>query len=486
MLPAAQNMSSPSKKISLNGAKEIFDFFREYREPLFYVSTSTYNVLAAEQWIGGLSFINTLDSFDGHHPRIFTAVPPPGVTPQGIAGACNYLLAQPSVADRVRLTGPGAGVLFLMFDERTEALAHGLGLNIAHPPAKLRQHLDSKITTTRLATRAGISSVPNVLAHVDSYRTLREVASELGPDLVVQLPMGDSGATTFFISSETDYQPHADEIAASPEVKVMKRIRCRQTTIEGCVTRHGTLAGPLMTELVGFPELTPYPGGWCGNEMFAANASTLISQDVRRQAGRAVVAMGEQLREQGYWGAFGLDFLLDQDSGTLYLGEMNPRITGASPLTNQAAHDRNQPPLLLFHLLEWLGIDFSFDIEEYNQRWIEAAPAPNWSQLIIDNVRNESKTMTTVPPSGIWHMQPDGGLRFSRRGFRVQDVADESEALFMRTIDAGHTTVQGSCLGRLTLRGRLIGDDYCLTPRAAAWIRGFRQIFDSAAKASGA
>jgi len=390
LLPAAQNMSSPSKKISLNGAKEIFDFFREYREPLFYVSTSTYNVLAAEQWIGGLSFINTLDSFDGHHPRIFTAVPPPGVTPQGIAGACNYLLAQPSVADRVRLTGPGAGVLFLMFDERTEALAHGLGLNIAHPPAKLRQHLDSKITTTRLATRAGISSVPNVLAHVDSYRTLREVASELGPDLVVQLPMGDSGATTFFISSETDYQPHADEIAASPEVKVMKRIRCRQTTIEGCVTRHGTLAGPLMTELVGFPELTPYPGGWCGNEMFAANASTLISQDVRRQAGRAVVAMGEQLREQGYWGAFGLDFLLDQDSGTLYLGEMNPRITGASPLTNQAAHDRNQPPLLLFHLLEWLGIDFSFDIDGYNQRWIEAARvstagAPGWSQLIIDN-----------------------------------------------------------------------------------------------------
>ena len=22
-----------------------------------------------------------------------------------------------------------------------------------------------------------------------------------------------------------------------------------------------------MTELVGFPELTPYRGGWCGNEM---------------------------------------------------------------------------------------------------------------------------------------------------------------------------------------------------------------------------
>ena len=479
-------MLSSAKQISLNGAKEIFDFFCEYRDPLFYVSTSTYNVLGAEQWIGSLRFINSLDSFDGQHPRIFASVPPADVRLPSIEAVNNYLLAQPSVADHMRRSGPGAGVLFLMFDEQAETLARGLGLNVAHPPAKLRQYLDSKITTTRLATRAAISSVPNVLARVDSYRTLREVARELGPDLVVQLPLGDSGATTFFISSESDYRPHADEIAASPEVKVMKRIRCRQTTIEGCVTRRGTLAGPLMTELVGYPELTPFAGGWCGNEVFAGDASTLISPDVRRQAGRAVVAMGEQLREEGYWGSFGLDFLLDQDSGALYLGEMNPRITGASPLTNQAARDQHQPPLLLFHLLEWLGIDFAFDIDEYNERWIEAGPAPNWSQLIIDNIRDEPAIMNKVPLSGIWQMQPDGELRFLRQAFSSEAVADESEALFMRTVDAGHMTVKGWCVGRLTLRGRLIDDDYCLTARTSAWIRGFREIFTTAAKASGA
>ena len=35
-------MPSPSEKISLNGAKDILDFFRENQKPLFYVSTSTY------------------------------------------------------------------------------------------------------------------------------------------------------------------------------------------------------------------------------------------------------------------------------------------------------------------------------------------------------------------------------------------------------------------------------------------------------------
>jgi hypothetical protein len=474
-------MPNLSKKTTLDGVKDILDFFRENQTPLFYVSTSTYNILGADQWIGNLHFINSIDSFDGRHPHVFTAVPPPGESLPSIEAANNFLLAHPSAADQVRSAGPGAGVLFLMFDEHTEALAHNLGLKVAHPAARLRQHLDSKITTTRLATRAGISSVPNVLAHVDSYRTLREVARELGPDLVVQLPYGDSGATTFFISSEADYRLHADKIEAHPEVKVMKRIRCRQTTIEGCVTRRGALAGPLITELIGFPELTPFAGGWCGNEIFAPEASTLISPDVRRQAQLAVLAMGEQLRQEGYWGVFGLDFLLDQDTGTLYLGEMNPRITGATPLTNQAILDQHQPPLLLFHLMEWMGVEFSIDVDAFNQRWLDSTPAANWSQVIMEHISDGPATMAEVPRSGVWHMQPDGEVRFARHAFQIQAAADECEAFFMRTVDAGHTAVKGSCVGRLGLRHRLMDDDYRLTARAAAWIRGFRQIFDSCA-----
>ena len=48
----------------------------------------------------------------------------------------------------------------------------------------------------------------------------------------------------------------------------MKRINCYGTAIEGCVTKYGTLVAPLMTELVGFKRLTPYKGGWCGNEIY--------------------------------------------------------------------------------------------------------------------------------------------------------------------------------------------------------------------------
>ena len=91
-------------------------------------------------------------------------------------------------------------------------------------------------------------------------------AAGLGYDLVVQTPYGDSGQTTFFVANEDDWKADEKKIVGQ-DLKVMQRIDPRECAIEGVITRHGTLVGPLMAELTGFPELTPYDGGWCGNDV---------------------------------------------------------------------------------------------------------------------------------------------------------------------------------------------------------------------------
>src|SRR5882724_753618 len=337
----------------LKTLKDIDQFFVRNQTPIYCINTTMFNLIGAD-WIGGLSFMNTIDSFSGLRPNVFVPPDAGGRNFTGFESANQYLLDHPAVVNRLK---PGGKALFLMFNRQNESRAEQLGLQVCLPDAALRTHLDSKVVTTRLANRAGIASVPNVLAKAANYQELRSAArdlgrDDLGGDLVVQLPYGDSGKTTFFIRQESDFEACADRIAAAGEVKIMKRIRCRQATIEGCVTRHGTLAGPLQTELVGFGELTPYGGGWCGNEVFAASESTVLAPAIRRQAQRAVIALGEQLRCTGYRGCFGLDFLIDVETGALYLGEMNPRITGATPMTSLAAADAGTVPLLLFHLLE--------------------------------------------------------------------------------------------------------------------------------------
>jgi hypothetical protein len=65
-----------------------------------------------------------------------------------------------------------------LFDEKTEELARELNLEVCFPSARLRQYLDDMVVTTRIAEEAGVECVPNVLAGVDSYETLRRVSQE--------------------------------------------------------------------------------------------------------------------------------------------------------------------------------------------------------------------------------------------------------------------------------------------------------------------
>ncbi len=458
----------------LRGISEIRRFFRTNETPVYFVSATAFNLLGIDRWVRNFRFLNYYDSFDGQHPNVF--VPSTSSPPEfeSIEEICNYLLGHKEVVDRVTERGPGKAV-FLMFDEETEQLADELGLEVAFPSAALRRRLDSKIETTRLADEAGVPSVPNVLGRAQTYAELKALAdsASLGRDLVVQTPYGDSGQTTFFVASEADWHEHADKLV-DEELKVMKRIDPREAAIEGVITRHGTLVGPLMTELAGFPELTPYGGGWCGNDVFGG----VLSEQHRALARSYAQAMGERLRREGYRGYFELDFLADADSGELYLGELNPRVTGASSLTNVTAVAYGDMPLFLFHLLEFMDVDYEIDVDELNEGWAQPHAVDSWSQFILKETDDTVERLTRAPASGIWRLAGNGELGFRRRDTDWHSVSDESEAFYLRIASAGHYRYPGADLGILVTRGRLMDDDHELTERARRWITAIKGQFE--------
>ncbi|MCB9839206.1 MAG: biotin carboxylase [Phycisphaeraceae bacterium] len=462
---------APSKR--LNDVSDIRRFFYRNDEPIYFISATNFNLLGMDEWIRHFTFINYIDCFDGQHPNVFV----PGETPHepftSIEDINNYLLSHKEVIDFIKKRGPGGKAVFLMFDERTEELCRELGLEVCFPPAALRSRIDDKMETTRIADRAGVESVPNVLDRIESYADLRAKAGHLGPELVIQTAYGDSGHTTFFISSEDDWNEYADEITEAPEVKVMKKIRCRGSALEACATRHGTIVGPLMTELVGFPELTPYKGGWCGNEVYADT----FTAEVRAEARRAAFAFGEELRKLGYRGYFEIDFLTDLDSGKVYLGECNPRITGASSMTNLASFCHADAPLFLFHLLEWMGIDYNIDVDAINDRWASADNIDSWSQLVIKHTAGDVDHIVAAPPSGIWELNDDGTIRYVRMQTHRRTVQYENRAFYLRISGAGDYRYEGADLGILVSPGRFMDDEFRLNDRAKAWIRGIRDHY---------
>jgi hypothetical protein len=337
--------------------------------------------------------------------------------------------------------------------------------------------MDNKIMTTRIGNEAGVKSVPNALAKVTSYDRLMAIAKRrrLGERLVLQTAFGDSGHTTFFVDSERDYRKHQQEIEAEKEVKIMKRVRCRGSALEACVTRHGTLVGPLMTELVGFKELTPYKGGWCGNEVF----SEAFPQRVRDFASRSAFKIGEALRRRRYRGYFELDFLTDLDTGEVYLGEMNPRITGASAMTNLAAFAHADAPLFLFHLLEFSGVPYDLDVEALNERWSHPHNIDSWSQLVIKHTGTEIEPIMEAPRSGVWEMAEDGAIHFVRDQIHRRTVRRENQAFFLRIANVGDWFYEGADLGILVCPGRLMTNGFQLTRRAKGWARGIKAQYSS-------
>jgi hypothetical protein len=365
----------------------------------------------------------------------------------------------------------GGKVLFVMFDSDTEELAGELGLDIALPPRALREHIDSKITTTQLAGEAGIACAPNVLARAKSYKQLMERArkAKLGTDLVVQTPYGDSGRTTFFITNEEQWDEHSEQLDGE-ELKIMRRIEHLPGTVEACATRHGTLVGPIQTDITGFEELTPYRGGWCGNDVFPGVFDKATRDAIRAMARK----LGDTLYAHGYSGVFCVDFLVENGSGEVYLGEINPRISGASPLTNLLTSKYGGVPLFLFHLLEFLEVDWEVDLKKLQKRW---ETYDEWSQLVLKQTDDAVEKITRAPSSGLWQMREDGTIEFVRLVTTWHTVGHDDEAFYLRVYGTDEYRYKGGDLGVIVTRGRMQTDDRQLTDRAKAWSKGITSLF---------
>jgi biotin carboxylase len=436
----------------LKGISEIRTFFRTNQQPIYFIGPTAFNLLGIDRWVRNFQYIVYYDSWDGGHPRVFAPQNQPYVEFESSEQINNYLLRDPEVQHHLRERGGTPMVAMVFFDEETEEICRELGYNLILPTDALRRRLDSKIVTTQLGNEAGAPSVPNVLGRADTYAELTELATSngLGGDLVVQTPYGDSGKTTFFIKAVADWDKDSEDIVGQ-ELKVMKRIRNKAAAVEACITRQGTIVGPFMTDLTGYPELTPYKGGWCGNDLFPE----ALTSEQRATAISHVRKLGDRLVKEGYKGFLEIDVLVDLDTDEVYLGELNPRISGVSSMTNVTAGAYADVPLFLFHLLEFMDVEYTIDVEEINERWRELAAVDVWAQLIMKEPNDSVERILAAPRTGTWHLSDDGALTFAQAANDWHEVTHEDEAFFLRVYAPGDFRFKGADLGILVTKGRM-------------------------------
>ena len=140
--------------------------------------------------------------------------------------------------------------------------------------------------------------------------------------------------------------------------------------------------------------------------------------------------------------------LVDLDTDEVYLGELNPRISGASSMTNVTAGAYADMPLFLFHLLEYMDVDYELDVDEINERWRELAAVDVWAQLIM----KETDRLRRAHP----RRAADRALAPRRRrrpaasagaAYDWHDLRNEDECFFLRVYAPGDYRFKGADLG---------------------------------------
>jgi len=460
---------------TLHSIADIKHYFAHNEMPYYFISASNFNMMSMHDWVRGWMNINLLDCFDGQHPQVIVVEDDHTRIFSSIEDINQYLLDSPKVQSMLADRPPGRAI-FLFFDPQLEASCQALNLDIILPPNTLVREIDSKIVTTEIGNQAGVQSVPNVLAKVSSYADLQLLAREasLGTRWVVQTAYGDSGKTTFFIASEEDYQKVARKIEAEDMVKVMRWVNCTGTAIEACATRWGTFVGALQTELIGIDSLTPYPGGWCGNELY----DTAFTAETRKQVLQKSQALGDALYQRGYRGYFELDYLINMDSGEVYLGELNARITGISAMTNMSDFSAQQIPLFLFHLLEYAPeIELKLDVDAFNQTMLAQGAIGTAAQIILKHTDEELKIISQAPVSGIYVLNADGQLELKLAGYNRRDALAENEAYILRIMAAEEYAYKGGDLAVMFLNQVIRSPQGALNEVGKKWASALNNSF---------
>lgn len=247
-----------------------------------------------------------------------------------------------------------------------------------------------------------------------------QLGDALGLPFVLQAARGQSGAGTYLIYREQDLA-HACVRLADADVWAAPFAGELSLNINAIAMERRVAVAYPSVQLVGLGMVGARPCGYCGND-FTSTASvpraTVIA--AQEQAER----LGAWLVSLGFRGLFGLDFVVDRDTGEPFAVDLNPRWQGSTVLETQAMLREGRIPLAAAELAYVAGALDEAEIVPM----IDDFRAPiTGSQLHLHYCGSDDGIVERPVRPGVYHI--GGGLRFQREGLELSDCATGDDVL---------------------------------------------------------
>ncbi|MDZ7611586.1 MAG: ATP-grasp domain-containing protein [Candidatus Moranbacteria bacterium] len=302
-------------------------------------------------------------------------------------------------------------------------------------PLDLYKKYSNRVNFYDLLKKAGITKDYLYINYQDLSSKKEEVFL-LGERVVVQVLEEEGGGKgTFFFektqkdSMQVEIKKRLSDIKREDKLIVSKFVDGPVMSFTACVTRdNGILTLKPQLQLIDIKESVEKKsnaqGIFCGHDWSLSND---LPEDLIKETDNMGNKIGNLLKKDGYKGIFGVDFIWDRKSSKIIPLEINARILGAYPAQVQVQLEASEVPLLAFHFLEHLGIDYRINSKNVFRNDFDY----EGSHLILFNFLGNDIIFNENLPGGVYEIDENGRLLFLRYGFELSDIKDENREFIL-------------------------------------------------------
>ncbi|RJR26077.1 hypothetical protein C4578_00050 [Candidatus Microgenomates bacterium] len=301
--------------------------------------------------------------------------------------------------------GQKPNILFFKPQKKIELIAKKYHFNLIGNSADLSRFFEDKINFLKICQENDlkVSSGEIIRLGKASYTDLQR---RFGEKPVIQFGRGWAGNSTFFVESEEELENLKKE-NGNIEVRAGRFINGITVLNNAVIYGDGFFISPPAVQVKAEQILTSTQGG-TGGRQWPAQISLKQKEEIEKITAKVAGIM----KKKGYKGLFGLDYIIEEETGEVFLSEDNARITASIPFYTKLELSEGSFPLLGFHLLAFLKPGERIDYQ---------GPEVSGGEIVARNNRKKSMVVQNEVKNGIYSKD----LSFLRESYFLDSTNKE-------------------------------------------------------------
>lgn len=234
------------------------------------------------------------------------------------------------------------------------------------------------------------------------------VKEKLGLPFVVQFGHGWAGKTTFFIGSKNALM-RLTEKYPSTRVKIVKYIKGPTYLNNCCIYNNKVFVSEPARQLSGISKIYDNESVTVGRQWPSSQLNKNQIETIKHLS----VEVGQFMAKSGFRGYFGLDFIVEEKSGKVYLSENNARFTASVPFYTKLELKAGRIPLLAYHIA-------AFSNRKFDRDYLPKGNIKG-SQIIIRNEKKDNIRVNSGFKTGTYLLN-DRKLIYIDDRFDISDI----------------------------------------------------------------